>query len=157
MFVTKFSFYFQNLYYSQDFKGKTMTSYLSEARNFINSYHKPIIKETTYTHSNHNSDSYDNRNNIFTFYYNNNSSDEADSKRNFAIDDDVMVKVSKIEIDKVGKESNLNIDRSAYYKFSIARVVRINGHSVALRVDIMKNRVWNRYLCNWKTGPKKVF
>ena len=21
----------------------------------------------------------------------------------------------------------------------------------------MKNRVWNSYLCNWKTGPKKVF
>ena len=26
-----------------------------------------------------------------------------------------------------------------------------------LRVEIMKNRVWNSYLCNWKTGPKKVF
>ena len=25
-----------------------------------------------------------------------------------------------------------------------------------LRVD-MKNRVWNSYLCKWKTGPKKVF
>ena len=26
-----------------------------------------------------------------------------------------------------------------------------------LRVDSMKNRVWNSYLCNWKTDPKKVF
>ena len=26
-----------------------------------------------------------------------------------------------------------------------------------LRVDGMKNRVWNSYICNWKTGPKKVF
>ena len=25
-----------------------------------------------------------------------------------------------------------------------------------LRVEIMKNRIWNSYLCNWKTGPKKV-
>ena len=28
---------------------------------------------------------------------------------------------------------------------------------LSLRVEIMKNRVWNSYLCNWKTGPKKVF
>ena len=28
---------------------------------------------------------------------------------------------------------------------------------IFLRVDSMKNRVWNSYLCNWKTGPKKVF
>ena len=33
----------------------------------------------------------------------------------------------------------------------------LNRMKVLLRVDIMKNRVWNSYLCNWKTGPKKVF
>ena len=33
---------------------------------------------------------------------------------------------------------------------------RLNSKSI-LRVDIMKNRVWHNYLCNWKTAPKKFF
>ena len=29
----------------------------------------------------------------------------------------------------------------------------LNSCKNSLRVDSMKNRVWNSYLCNWKTGP----
>ena len=55
----------------------------------------------------------------------------------------------------MSKLGNSNKNSVSDFRYNLDSGPRVAG--LSLRVDIMKNRVWNSYLCNWKTGPKKRF
>ena len=63
------------------------------------------------------------------------------------------IEVSESTVRRVFVAPHKGRTASRYYKGLInARMV--NKLTNNLRVKIIKNRVWNGYLCNWKTGPK---
>ena len=50
-----------------------------------------------------------------------------------------------------------NKERRPLYKDEKADEIVEKLEKSHLRVDTMKNRSWNEYLCNQKNGPKKYF